>query len=105
MIEQILEVTLVKEFVDDTTPITQDGNANIKQENNIVYANSTSITQSEYYNARNKGFKPELCLKINYFEYNGERFCIVNGIKYEIYRTYQKNNSEFIELFLKSDIC
>ena len=105
MIEQILEVTLIKEFVDDITPITKDGNANIKQENNIVYAKNISITQSEYYNARNKGFKPELCLKINSFEYNGERFCIVKGNKYEIYRTYQKDNSEFVELFLKSNIC
>lgn len=104
MLEDVLEVTLLKKSINTDNLLTDDGEPNISQSTAIVYAKRISITQNEYYSAKSKGFKPDLCLKVNCFEYNSERFCIVNGIKYEIYRTYQKINSEFIELYLKAEM-
>lgn len=104
MLEDILKVTLLKETINKDNPLTENGEPNISQAATIIHGKRMSITQNEYYSARAKGFKPELCLKVNCFEYNGERFCIVNGIKYEIYRAYQKINSEFVELYLKAEM-
>lgn len=101
MIDEISEVTLLKKEINKDIPITNQGEPNIKQSSNVVYAERMSITQSEYYSARTKGFKPDLCLKIHAFEYSGERFCVVDNTEYEIYRTYQKSDSEFIELYLE----
>ncbi len=104
MIDEVLEVTFIKETIDSNNPLTDDGKPNVIKQSRVVYAQRMSITQNEYYSARAKGFKADLCLKVNCFEYNGERFCTVNGIKHEIYRTYQKFNSEFVELYLKAEI-
>lgn len=104
MLEDILKVTLLKETINTDNPLTKDGEPNISQSTTEIYSKRMSITQNEYYSARTKGFKPDLCLEINCFEYNNERFCVVNNIKYEIYRTYQKNNSEFIELYLQAEM-
>lgn len=104
MFEDVLKVTLLKETIDSDNPLTENGEPNISQSTTVIYARRMSITQNEYYSARAKGFKPDLCLEINCFEYNNERFCMVDSTKYEIYRTYQKSNSEFIELYLKAEM-
>lgn len=104
MIDEVLEVTFIKETIDSNNLLTDDGKPNVVKQSQVVYAQRMSITQNEYYSARAKGFKPELCIRVHCFEYNQERFCTIGDIKYEIYRTYQKIGSEFIELYLKSDI-
>lgn len=104
MLDEVLEVTLTKESIDKSNPLTDTGRPNVIKESQVVYAQRLSITQNEYYSSRNSGFEPELCIKVHCFEYNQERFCTIGDIKYEIYRTYQKTGSEFVELYLKSDI-
>lgn len=104
MIDDVLAITLVKEEIDKDKRLTQDGKPNVVKKSQVVCAQRMSIKQNEYYGAREKGFKPELCLKVHCFEYNQERICVIDGIEYEIYRTYQKVGSEFVELYLKSDI-
>lgn len=104
MIDETLEVILLKETINPDAPLTETGEPNVIKNSQTVCAQRMSITQSEYYSSREKGLEPEMCLKVYCFEYNQERFCVVNDVKYEIYRTYQKTGSEFIELYLKLDI-
>lgn len=104
MIEEVMEITLVKKALDTNNPITEKGEPNILQTENTVYARNVSIRQSEYYSASDKGFQPDFCFEINGFEYNGERFCLIDNITYEIYRTYQKQNGEIMELYLRSKL-
>ncbi|MBS4538214.1 phage head closure protein [Clostridium sp. D2Q-11] len=59
-----------------------------------IFANKKSVRQSEFYEARNLGLKPELVFEVHSFEFNNNekiRFPIgVNGKEYDIIRAYDK---------------
>lgn len=57
-----------------------------------VYADISSIRQSEFYNAKLVDMKPEISLNVRGFEYNAEKFIIYQNIKYEVLRTYDRGN-------------
>ena len=62
-----------------------------------IFADKQSIRQSEFYQAAAVGLKPEITLVIRTIEYNQESLLKYNSKKYNIIRTYEKDN-EFIEL-------
>ena len=66
-------------------------------ESENIFADKQSIRQSEFYQAAAVGLKPEITLVIRTIEYNQESLLKFNGKKYNIIRTYEKDN-EFIEL-------
>ena len=58
-----------------------------------VLAEIRSVSRSEYYNALNSGFQPELVFKLTMAEdYQDEHFLRFNGKKYRIVRTYLTND-------------
>lgn len=57
-----------------------------------VFADISSISLSEFYNAKIVGMKPELKINMREFEYKGEEALIFSGTKYVIIRTYSKGN-------------
>lgn len=63
-----------------------------------VYADVGSITQSEFMNAGQMGFRPELRFKVWRSEYSGESIVEYDGKYYSIYRTYEADNGR-IELY------
>lgn len=66
-----------------------------------VFAKRKSISSKEFFQASERGLKPQLVVEVRAFEYNGEEVAIVDGKRYTIYRSYT-NANEFIELYLES---
>ena len=59
------------------------------ESNRKVYCTVKSIGQTEAYQARGVGLNPELKIILAHdFEYHGEKRCVLDGIRYEILRTY-----------------
>lgn len=104
MNEKIIEITLLAEKINAENPVKNNGEANIEVKSINILAVEKSITQNEYYKARDKGFRPERCLVINSFEYSGERICCIGQERFEIYRTYEKPTSEKIEIYIRNAI-
>ena len=70
-------------------------------EGNQAWCGEISVTQSEFYAAAARQFKPEKVLEIWDRDYNSENRCIIDGIEYEIYRTFRKKESTKRELYLR----
>ncbi len=64
-----------------------------------VFAVKKSVKQSEFFQAAANGFKPEIVLEVYSFEYDNEMYCIFEGQRFKIYRTYPINSNR-IELYL-----
>ena len=62
-----------------------------------VFANRKSIRQSEFYQAQVTGLKPEIMFVIRLIDYDEEKLIEYNNKKYDIIRSYQKDE-DFIEL-------
>jgi SPP1 family predicted phage head-tail adaptor len=66
-----------------------------------VYCTVKSIGQQEAYLAMGQGLNPELkVILANDFEYEGERLCEMDGVRYDILRTYI-TETDGIELTLQ----
>lgn len=65
-----------------------------------VFGNTTSVSGSEWYEAGRNGIKAELRVTMFRYDYEGETECIVDGIRYGIYRTYI-GKGENIDLYLE----
>ena len=67
-----------------------------------VYCTVKSIGQQEAYLAMGQGLNPELKVILAHdFEYEGERLCEMDGVRYDILRTYV-TETDGIELVLQS---
>lgn len=53
-----------------------------------VFCNLKGVKRNEFYQAQAQGFKPELCVDISAFDYNGESHFEYDGRMYRILRTY-----------------
>ena len=56
-----------------------------------VYANKKSVRQTEFYEAKQLGLKPEIMFEIYFQEYDGEEFVRYNNKVYTILRVYEKD--------------
>ena len=66
-----------------------------------VYCTVKSIGQQEAYLAMGQGLNPELKVILAHdFEYEGERLCEMDGVRYDILRTYV-TETDGIELVLQ----
>lgn len=85
----------------------------IKTENKRkIFADISSISLSEFYNAKIAGMKPELKINVREFEYKGEEALIFSNVKYVVIRTYNKGNgiieivcSEFLGEKIEQSKC
>lgn len=66
-----------------------------------VYCDVASVSQNEWYEAGNRGFRPELKITMFLYDYNNETIVAFEGKRYAIYRTYITKKSECIELYLQ----
>lgn len=65
-----------------------------------IYCDKKAVRQSEFFQAAANGFKPEIVLEINSFEYENQEFCYFEGQKFRIYRAYPLAKTERMELYL-----
>lgn len=66
-----------------------------------VFADISSVSQTEFFNGGRLGLQPSLKATIYDFEYNGEPIVKYNGKLYSVYRTYAVNGSDRLELYLE----
>ena len=68
------------------------GNAIEVETERTVYANEMSVSMKEFYEAGNKGIRPEKQFEIYSFEYQGESKLKHNNKEYKIIRTQTKGD-------------
>lgn len=74
---------------------------NQKQETSRkVYANVQSATRAEFFDGGRNGLNPQYVLHIFFGDYNGEKIVQYNGVKYTVYRTFQRRN-DVLELYVE----
>lgn len=61
-----------------------------------VYANKKSVRQSEFYEAKQIGLKPEIMFEVYFMEYTNEEYIRFNDKIYTIIRVYEKDT--YVEL-------
>lgn len=66
-----------------------------------VFAEISSVTQTEFFSGGRLGLQPSLKATIYDFEYNDEPIVGYNGKLYSVYRTYAVNGSDRLELYLE----
>ena len=81
------EITLIEQ-INDT-----------KTEKTTIFCEVDSITQSEFEAAGQKDIKPSYKFTVWSFEYNDQTEVEYCGQRLTIYRTYQRQNEERIELY------
>lgn len=71
-----------------------------KEQITKLFCQKKSVKQSEFFQAAANGFKPEIVLEVNSFEYQNQGTCYFEGQKFKIYRAYPIKNTERTELYL-----
>lgn len=66
----------------------------------LVYANVTSVSQSEWMDGGRIGLNPEYRMTMLAFDYANEKELVYNGSVFSIYRTYMGRNN-MIELYVQ----
>ena len=66
-----------------------------------VFAEISSVTQTEFFNGGRLGLQPSLKATIYDFEYGGEQIVKYNGKLYSVYRTFAVNGTDRLELYLE----
>ena len=66
-----------------------------------VYAEISSVSQTEFFSGGRLGLQPSLKAVIYDFEYNDEPIVKWNGKLYSVYRTFYVNGSDRVELYLE----
>ena len=57
-----------------------------------VYCSVRSVGMTEAYTALSNGLKPQFVFTLtDYSDYQGEKICVYNGVRYRIIRTYRNN--------------
>ena len=71
-----------------------DAPDNIEHE---VFAEAISVSQNEFYKARQNGLDPEIVFMLtDYGDYNGEKVFLYDGNRYRVIRTYIKEEALYI---------
>ena len=65
-----------------------------------VFCNIASISRAEWFDAGRSGLKPEYRATMFAYDYAGETYAELDGVRYSVYRTYLGSN-ETIELYLE----
>lgn len=61
-----------------------------------VLSEITTVSQREFFEASQNGFKPELVVKIWDTEYSGERLLECKGMRYSIYRNAKDDRFRYL---------
>lgn len=68
-----------------------------------VFANISSISSKEFFDAGQNGLKPDHKFIMREFEYNGEDSLEFNEVVYSIYRTFSREDG-FVELYTEKKV-
>lgn len=87
------------------TPIYRKDNLNqdirVDEIEDMIYCTEESVSRSEFYEAGRSGYNPQTVISTQAVNYSGQPECQYNGVRFSIYRTYYKKESDEIELYLE----
>ena len=92
---QVKKIKLVAETVTYGSRLERK----VQETERSIFAEITSITQTEFYQASAAGLTAEGKALVWAFEYKGEKILELSGKRYAIYRTYQVPGSKKMELY------
>lgn len=103
MIEDVIEIEL-KDVCDNTNMTNNIGELSVLETSTTILGQTKSISQNEFYQAAVNGFKPDLCVIVNSFEYSNQLYAVIGNERFKIYRVYHNLATEKTELYLKSEV-
>ena len=77
------------------------GNRIPKEVTREIFVRAQSITRAEYFSASQAGLAPDVMLVTAICDYEGETELFFRGERYSVYRTYQEQESDQVELYLR----
>lgn len=88
-----------------TETITTDtiGNQTVAETPTQVFATAKPIRQNEFFSARTLGINPACKMEVFSGDYSGQLLMEWNGQKYNIYRTYERED-DITELYAERHI-
>lgn len=66
-----------------------------------IFASINSISRDEYFTASSQGLKPQYQVRINRYEYDGQKEIEINGERYAVYRSYV-GKGEMLDLYVEA---
>lgn len=66
-----------------------------------IFGSISSVNRAEWYSAGQEGRKPELVFTTPIINYSGQPEAEYHGTRYSIYRTYLRQGSDEMELYLE----
>lgn len=66
-----------------------------------VFGRVESVTRAEWFDGGREGMKPALVFVTPAVNYSGEPEAELHGVRYRIYRTYRKRDTDEVELYLE----
>ena len=64
-----------------------------------VFAQKKSVTRSEFFGGGRNGLNPECEFDVFKGDYDGQRTIEYEGKRYGVYRTFEPDDSDYIELY------
>lgn len=65
-----------------------------------VFAKKRSVSRSEFFEGGRNGLNPEYEFDVFKGDYNGQRTIEFEGKRYGVYRTYEPDDGDYIELYV-----
>ena len=75
-----------------------------KETKTEVFCNMQSVKATEFFQAAEHGVNAVHTAVLHSYEYDGEKFADYNGIRYAVYRAYEKQDKETVELTLAENV-
>lgn len=69
-----------------------------------IWCTIKSISRAEWREAAMQGLKPEIMVVTPSINYGGELRAEYRGMRYSVYRTYRRQDSDEIELYLSQQV-
>ena len=69
-----------------------------------VFCNMQSVKATEFFQAAEHGVNAVHTAVLHSYEYDGQKFAEYNGIRYAVYRAYEKQDKETVELTLAENV-
>lgn len=69
-----------------------------------VFCNMQSVKATEFFQAAERGVNAVHTAVLHSYEYNGEKFAEYNGVRYAVFRAYEKQDKETVELTLAENV-
>ena len=90
-------MTTTIKLISETVTVNQYRMEEITEASTEVFAEVSSITQTEYFAAQNADLKPEFRFTVFFGDYSGEKLVEYEGDRFGIYRTYR--TGDYMELY------